>query len=219
MRSIHLFLIGLAIGLLSCMSARSPGQIGAESLRGTVIITVWQDEERTQYMGTGSGYVADRSGLVVSADHVTRFGYLTVTYFGGPTVNAERISRDKENDISLVMPVIPLGNLCMSSSEAPPSIGDTAIAVGNPYDLGLNFQVGYVTSTEHVYNDTTVFRMSSLVIHGYSGGPVVDMSGKVIGIADMTLPTPYGYGGISWAVPVEKANDLIENELGRPPAC
>jgi putative serine protease PepD len=146
-----------------------------------------------QQTATGSGFVLDRSGLILTNDHVVAgANKITVSLNGsnGPTRAATLVREDRSNDLALLR-VDPSGldlhPLTLGSSKSV-QVGDPAYAIGNPYGLDQTLTTGVVSATDrHIQapNNATidnVIQTDAALNPGNSGGPLLDSRGQVIGV-------------------------------------
>lgn len=173
--------------------------------------------------GTGSGSIIDSRGYILTNNHVIEDARkLEVTLANGKKHNAKLIGSDPDSDIAVLkidapreqLTVIPMGN------SSALKVGQKAIAIGNPFGLGQTLTTGVISSvgrTMRAANGTLVediVQTDASINPGNSGGPLIDSSGKLIGI-NTAIFSPTGASvGIGFAIPVDTAkrvvNDLIE---------
>lgn len=163
----------------------------------------------------GSGFVIDREGHIVTNNHVIEDADLIeVTFSNGDTYEAELIGRDPATDIAVLkidtgkdMPFVSFGD----SDEA--EVGEWVIAIGNPFGYSGSVAAGIISARNRnishgSYDD---FIQTDVAINrGNSGGPLFNMQGEVIGVNTAIL-SPTGYSvGISFSVPAELAESVVE---------
>jgi S1-C subfamily serine protease len=164
---------------------------------------------REDGIATGTGFVVDASGHIVTNDHVAAGGPV-VTVQAGPRarrVRARIVGRDPSTDLALLrvdprqapdLTPLPLGD----SGEV--RVGDTAIAVGNPFGLQRSLTVGVVSATDRSIDAPDGFpiedavQTDAAINPGNSGGPLLDGAGRVIGVLAQSEAD-----GIAYAVPVD----------------
>lgn len=173
-----------------------------------------------QLRGLGSGFIIDKSGLVLTNAHVVdKADKVTVRLKDGREFEGKVQGADEVTDLAVVkintprdLPVAPLG----SSSNV--QVGDWAIAVGNPLGFDNTVTLGIVSTLKRpsaqvgISSKRLEFIQTDAAINpGNSGGPLLNALGEVIGIntairADAT--------GIGFAIPIDKAKQ-ITSELER----
>jgi S1-C subfamily serine protease len=166
---------------------------------------------REDGIATGTGFVVDESGHIVTNDHVAAGGRVVTVQAGPRTrrVRARIVGRDPSTDLALLrvdpgdapdLDPLPLGN----SDEV--RVGDTAIAVGNPFGLQRSLTVGVVSAVDRSIDAPDGFpiegavQTDAAINPGNSGGPLLDREGRVIGVL---AQSESGSSGISYAVPVD----------------
>lgn len=163
----------------------------------------------------GSGFVIDKEGHIVTNNHVIEDADLIeVTFSNGDTYEAELIGRDPATDIAVLkldtgkdMPFVSFGD----SDKA--EVGEWVIAIGNPFGYSGSVAAGIISARNRdishgSYDD---FIQTDVAINrGNSGGPLFNMQGDVIGVNTAIL-SPTGYSvGISFSVPAELAESVVE---------
>jgi putative serine protease PepD len=170
--------------------------------------------------GTGSGAIIDSRGYILTNNHVIADGKLEVTLSDGKKYTAKLIGSDPDTDLAVVkieapregLTVIPMGD------SANLKVGQKAIAIGNPFGLGQTLTTGVVSSvgrTMKSENGTLVediIQTDASINPGNSGGPLIDSSGKLIGIATAIFSPTGASVGIGFAIPVDTAKRIV-NEL------
>ncbi|ELS04704.1 trypsin-like serine protease with C-terminal PDZ domain [Xenococcus sp. PCC 7305] len=174
-----------------------------------------QQPRERQVRGQGSGFITDKSGIILTNAHVVSGAdRVIVTLRDGREFEGTVKGTDEVTDLAVVqidpqgsdLPIAPLGN----SSQV--QVGDWAIAVGNPVGLNNTVTLGIISTLERssaqvgIPDKRVEFLQTDAAINpGNSGGPLLDQNGEVIGIntairADAT--------GIGFAIPIDKAKEL-----------
>jgi S1-C subfamily serine protease len=160
--------------------------------------------------GSGSGFVYDSKGHIVTNNHViTGADNLEVTFANGVSLPAEVIGADTYYDLAVVR-VDPTG-LKLAPLELADSstvrVGQTVIAIGNPFGLdrtltsGLVSALGRRVETEGGALIGQAIQTDAAINPGNSGGPLLDIRGRVIGINTAINSPSGGSVGIGFAVP------------------
>jgi serine protease Do len=164
--------------------------------------------------GTGSGFVIEASGLVVTNDHVVDgASSIEVRMPDGRRFAAEIAGRDPATDLALLrlsgaedLPTVAVGK----SSEL--KVGDWVVAVGNPMGLQHSATVGIVSGKGRgslgLYADSFIdfLQTDADIAPGSSGGPLFDLKGRVVGINTAVG----GAGGPGFAIPIDQARRVIK---------
>jgi S1-C subfamily serine protease len=180
--------------------------------------SVFGQEEGT---ATGSGFVVDEDGTIVTNAHVVDGAdEVTVSFEeGGESIDAEVRGVDPDTDLAVLkidpgevedLTVLPLGD----SSEL--QVGDPVVAIGNPFGLQRTLTEGIVSALQRQIDAPSGFSISNVIQTdasinpGNSGGPLLDSQGRVIGV-NSQIATGGGQGsvGIGFAVPVNTVRDLL----------
>lgn len=165
--------------------------------------------------GTGSGFVIDRDGHIVTNYHVIEgANSVEVTLSDQTKVPAEIIGADPSNDLAVIkIDVSPelLTPLEMGSA-ADLRVGQRAIAIGNPFGLDQTLTVGVISALGRPLqsdNNNTLFSVvqtDAAINPGNSGGPLLDTRGRLIGV---NTAVQQNAEGIGFAVPVSTVKRVI----------
>ncbi|MFW6359653.1 MAG: HhoA/HhoB/HtrA family serine endopeptidase [Chroococcales cyanobacterium] len=166
-----------------------------------------------EIQGQGSGFIIERNGIILTNAHVvSEADRVTVTLKDGRTFDGEVLGADEITDLAVVkingedLPVAPLGD---SDSV---SVGDWAIAVGNPVGLDNTVTLGIISTLDRASSEVGIpdkrvsFLQTDAAINpGNSGGPLLNQNGEVIGINTAIRANAMGIG---FAIPINKAKEL-----------
>ncbi len=175
------------------------------------------------HKGTGSGSIIDSRGYILTNKHVTGDGKLEVTLANGKRYAARLIGSDPDTDLAVLkidapkesLTVIPMGD------SADLKVGQKAMAIGNPYGLGQTLTTGVVSSvgrTMRAENGTLVediIQTDASINPGNSGGPLIDSSGKLIGITTAIFSPTGSSIGIGFAIPVDTAKRIVKDLMAK----
>ncbi len=172
---------------------------------------------------TGSGFILDTRGLIVTNQHVIEnANSITVTLYDGNKYNATVVGESARDDLALLK--IDAGELrpaTLARSENL-KLGETVYAIGAPGGEEFAWSVtrGSVSHTLRnisVYDDEgtlekrmNVIQTDTAVNHGNSGGPLINSAGQVVGIVVLKLADDYD--GMGFAIPIDGALEIL-NEL------
>ncbi|MFE2508003.1 trypsin-like peptidase domain-containing protein [Streptomyces naganishii] len=211
--------------------------IAARALPSVVTLHVTGSDEQ----GTGTGFVLDRLGHILTNNHVVENaasgGDISVTFSGGQTAKARIIGRDTGYDLAVVqvsgvrgLTPIPLGN----SDNV--QVGDPVVAIGAPFDLANTVTSGIISAKERPItaggqkgDGSDVSYVDALqtdapINPGNSGGPLLDSKGRVVGInsairsADTGSDVQSGQAGsigLGFAIPVNQARRVAEELINK----
>lgn len=167
--------------------------------------------------GTGSGFVYDDEGHVVTNQHVVGgASEVTVTFQGGVERRARVVGTDASTDVALLevgdaegFVPLPLG----SSDDL--RVGDPVIAIGSPFGLDGTLTTGVVSGLDRQIRAPDGFGIDGAIQtdaalnQGNSGGPLLDASGRVIGINSQIQSESGGNDGIGYAVPIDTVREIV----------
>ncbi|MCX5171327.1 trypsin-like peptidase domain-containing protein [Streptomyces antibioticus] len=213
-------------------AADSVAGIAARALPSVVTLHVSGSEES----GTGTGFVLDTRGHILTNDHVVEpagdGGEITVVFNGGQTAEAEVVGRDSGYDLAVVKVsgVRGLAPLTLGNSDGV-QVGDPVVAIGAPFDLEGTVTSGIISAKERPItaggesgDGSDVSYVDALqtdapINPGNSGGPLLDAHGRVIGInsairsaADGSDPENGQVGsiGLGFAIPINQGKRVAE---------
>ena len=175
-------------------------------------------ERRTQSAGTG--FVIDRSGLILTNNHVVAGATkIEISFFGdeSESYEAEVVGRDRLTDSALLelteRPDHPLPVATFGDSDQMRA-GDWVMAIGNPFNLGHTVTVGVVSAVGRPFEQVrgraqNVIQTDAAINPGNSGGPLLNLRGEVIGINTAIVSDRPSNLGIGFAVPINTVRDLL----------
>ena len=194
-----------------------PSVVGIETSRRVVVGDEWSMLPQKEYEshGEGSGVIVDASGFILTNSHVVDDAtQVDVRLSDGRIVqNAQVVGNDPFSDMALVK--VDTENLMAAhwgNSDAL-EVGDEVLAVGNPYGLARSVTAGIISATSRHVVDTeqkerSFLQTDAAVNPGNSGGPLVNLSGEVVGIN--TAIVGHSYRGISFAIPSQLAERVYQ---------
>ena len=174
--------------------------------------------------GTGSGFIWDDQGHVVTNYHVIEQAQdLEVTLSDHSTHRAKVVGLAPEKDLAVLQLVthpaklrpIPLG------ISADLQVGQRVLAIGNPFGLDQTLTTGVVSALGREIQSATRRRISGVIQTdaainpGNSGGPLLDSSGRLIGVNTAIQSTSGSSAGIGFAVPVDIVNRVVPQLISK----
>jgi S1-C subfamily serine protease len=172
--------------------------------------------------GSGSGFVWDTEGHIVTNNHVVESARrIEVTFADGTTIGAELVGRDSDSDLAVIKVDVPASRLHpveLGDSDAL-QVGQRAIAIGNPFGLEQTMTTGIVSALGRVLRQESGFSLPQLVQTdaainpGNSGGPLLDSHGRVIGVTTLIYSNSGTNAGVGFAVPVNAVKRVVPSLL------
>ena len=182
-----------------------------------------EDEGGQEARGTGTGFSIDKSGFILTNNHVVEGAEsIQVSLFGGgrtESYGAKVIGRDALTDTALIqlteMPSAPLQEARFGDSDQMQP-GDWVMAIGNPFELSHTVTVGVISALGRPMGGTrgrpqNMLQTDAAINPGNSGGPLLNVRGEVVGIntAIYTDAQRAANIGIGFATPINAVRDLL----------
>lgn len=175
-----------------------------------------------QGTATGSGFVIDKSGYILTNAHVVDGSVKTTVQFSDKkTVDAKIVGRDTSSDVALLKvnaDGLDLHPLALGTARDL-QVGDPTVAIGNPFGLDRTLTTGVVSALQRQISSPNGFKIDNVIQTdaainpGNSGGPLLDAAGRVIGINSQIETGGSGSSGgnvgIGFAVPIDTAKQLV----------
>jgi len=168
--------------------------------------------------GTGSGFLWDNNGHVVTNFHVIyEADQIEVKLQNGKSYDASIVGTDPDHDLAVLqinavnlnIPSVMIGN----SSDL--RVGQKVLAIGNPFGLDSTLTTGIISALGRTIQSMTnryihdVIQTDAAINPGNSGGPLLDSFGRLIGINTAIIGPSGTYSGIGFAVPVDTVNRIV----------
>ena len=178
-----------------------------------------REPRELKQQGLGSGFIIDADGHILTNNHVVADAdAIKVKLADDRELEAKVVGTDPPTDLALLkveaedLHPIELGD------SAALEVGDWVLAIGNPFGLPRTVSAGIVSAKGRAnvgivdYED--FIQTDAAVNPGNSGGPLVDLEGRVIGINTAIASRTGGYDGIAFAIPVDMAKTVVEQLRG-----
>jgi putative serine protease PepD len=202
------------------------GQIYAKASPGVVSVAVREGQAQS----TGTGFVIDRQGTIVTNAHVVGGAGTAQVRFGdqGRTLDAPVLGTDPSSDLAVLRVDPSLAGVLHPLALADSSkvhVGDNVVAIGNPFGLDRTATAGIVSGLgRHIQSPNgfgidEVIQTDAPINPGNSGGPLLDARARVIGVNSQIETGGAGGGnvGIGFAVPSNAVRDVVPRlEQGKP---
>jgi putative serine protease PepD len=189
--------------------------------------------------GTGSGFVIDSAGYILTNNHVisaaaTTGGSIQVSLNNGTFYSATVVGRDASYDLAVLKITAPGLKALQFGDSDKIAVGDLVIAIGSPLGLSGTVTTGIISAKNRAVtagesNTESSFinalQTDAAINPGNSGGPLVDATGAVIGInsaiASLGTTSQLGSIGLGFAIPINQArktaDQLIKNGVATYP--
>ncbi len=169
--------------------------------------------------GSGSGFIWDRDGYIVTNHHVIHSAdMLRVTLEGGESYAAEVVGSAPEQDLAVLRITEPkrrlLSPLPVGDSDRL-QVGHKVLAIGHPFGLGHSLSVGVVSAlgrelrTSGGRRARGVIQTDAAINPGNSGGPLLNSRGELVGVNSQIYTTTGGSLGIGFAIPVNTVRTVV----------
>ena len=199
----------------------SAQEVYQKVVKSTVTVAVTYSQNGRESHSTGTGIIATSDGYIITNSHVvmnSKSSVVEITAYDGQQYEAVVVGVDRTTDLAILKTNDYNFTPAEFGDSAELEIGDSVVAIGNPggekfsgsmtggYISGLDRAVGSYSE-----NGMTYIQTDAAINPGNSGGPLVNMYGQVVGINSSKIVSD-GYEGMGFAIPVSKAQSII-NEL------
>ena len=209
------------IALLSCSeNINDNTEFYRNSVHGVVAIRA----NTPMGPSSGSGFIWDNEGRIVTNSHVVRehrdsSGDIVISFSDGYEMEATLIAHDIYSDLAVLEVDYPeyynIKSLNIGDSSLV-EVGQTALAIGNPFGENFTLTKGIISAIGRARSDLeTNFQIGSVIQHdasinpGNSGGPLFNSSGEVIGVNAQIVSMNGNSSGIGFAIPINTAKKVI----------
>ncbi|WP_420392902.1 S1C family serine protease [Acuticoccus sp.] len=194
------------------------------------VVDYWTRNAYDVPRGTGSGFVWDAAGHVVTNAHVIRGATsATVRLADGRAVRARLVGADPTHDLAVLRIDAEgeaLAPLAIGTSQDL-QVGQKVFAIGNPFGLDWTLTTGVISALERELPAEEggtlrgLIQTDAAINPGNSGGPLIDSAGRLVGVNTAIYSPSGSSAGIGFAVPVDAVNRVVPQILGsgryRPP--
>ena len=182
--------------------------------------------DQTAEVGTGSGFVVDKQGHIVTNNHVVASATeLQVKFSDGRVADATLVGADGYSDLAVIKVDVPESWLVpveLGDSEAI-KVGQRVVAIGNPFGLQGSMTVGIVSALGRTlpadqqatetgfFQNPQIIQTDAAINPGNSGGPLLDIRGRVVGV-NAAIRTQNGVAansGVGFAIPVNTVKRVV----------
>lgn len=160
--------------------------------------------------GTGTGFVIDQQGHIVTNNHVVDGAIqVEVNFFDGSIYRGQVVGVDPDSDLAVIQverPADELVPVALGDSDNL-FIGQEVVAMGSPFDEPWTLTTGVISALNRSISGLGQFQIGSVIQTdaainpGNSGGPLINMNGEVIGVNSQILSQTRSNSGIGFAIP------------------
>jgi S1-C subfamily serine protease len=168
--------------------------------------------------GTGSGFIWDERGHVVTNFHVIQGGSgARVTLYDQSTWRAALVGAFPDRDLAVLRidaPKEKMKPIAIGSSKDL-LVGQRVYAIGNPFGLDQTLTTGIISALNREIESMTkraihgVIQTDAAINPGNSGGPLLDSAGRLIGVNTAIFSPSGAFAGIGFAIPVDEVNRIV----------
>ena len=199
-------------------SALNVAQIYQQVSKGVVYV---ENDQGGRAAGSGSGFVIDAEGHIVTNEHVVENGTSFKVRFGenGEPIPAKLLGADRSNDLAVLKidPSAVEGGLepVQLGSSADLEPGEPTVAIGSPFGLEGTVTSGIVSALDRTIQAPNGFSISgaiqtdAAINPGNSGGPLLDAQGRVIGVNSQIASESGANSGVGFAIPVDQVKRVL----------
>ena len=182
------------------------------------VLNLWTRDVMSVAKGTGSGFVWDDLGHVVTNNHVIEGASEAIVRLNdGRSYSAVLVGASPSHDLAVLRinvpfdrpPPVPVG------TSGDLQVGQKVFAIGNPFGLDYTLTSGIVSALDRSLSEQNgvtiehLIQTDAAINPGNSGGPLLDSAGRLIGINTAIYSPSGAYAGIGFAVPVDTVNRVV----------
>jgi S1-C subfamily serine protease len=203
-------------GTPAVTDSSSVREVSTRDRRGVVSVDVAATSDAGP--AGGSGFVIDEAGHIVTNQHVVEGAEeISARFADGMRREAEVVGQDPSTDVALIQVDAPrkaLRPLTLGDSNSV-GVGEPVIAIGNPLNVGISVTSGIVSGlgrpikAPNNYTINDAVQTDAAINPGYSGGPLLDSRGTVIGVNAQIASVSGGSEGVGFAVPINTVKSVI----------
>lgn len=182
------------------------------------VVDFWTRNVFNVDRGTGSGFVWDKLGHVVTNNHVIdQASEAIVRLNDGRSYNAVLVGSSAAHDLAVLRINVPINlpsPLPIGTSHDL-KVGQKVLAIGNPFGLDYSLTTGVVSALNRSIEEENgnsineLIQTDAAINPGNSGGPLLDSAGRLVGINTAIFSPSGAYAGIGFAVPVDTINRVV----------
>jgi S1-C subfamily serine protease len=204
--------------VIQIFEASSPSVVFITTTRQ--VLDLWTRNLMEVPRGTGSGFIWDARGNVVTNYHVIEgVQSAHVRLADQRTYDAVIVGASPEHDIAVLRIHVPVGlpQPVAVGTSGDLRVGQTALAIGNPFGLDYTLTTGVISALDRSIRAENgriidhLIQTDAAINPGNSGGPLIDSAGRLIGMSTAIFSPSGAFAGIGFAVPVDTINRVVPN--------
>ena len=168
--------------------------------------------------GTGSGFIYDDKGHILTNNHVVSDAdKIVVQFYDGEEMEAKVVGTDPKADVAVIKVETDRYRPLPRGKSGNLKVGELVMAVGSPFGFEQTVTTGIVSALgrtdAHILGGDTYedfIQTDAAINPGNSGGPLVDMDGKVVGINSAIATSTRSSAGVGFAIPIDMAGNLAD---------
>lgn len=173
----------------------------------------------SQFGASGTGFVIDQQGHIVTNDHVVADSdNIEVNFLDGTIVRGEIVGLDPDSDLAVIKVDLPTDLLTPVTFGDSDSlfIGQTTLAIGSPFSQRWTLTTGIISALDRTISGQTRYSVGSVIQTdaainpGNSGGPLLNLQGEVIGVNSQILSETRSNSGVGFAIPSNLVKRVAE---------
>ncbi len=187
------------------------------------VVHIFVYDDNNIFLGTGSGFVIDRNGNIVTNNHVVADGNeFEVVFASGKRSRASLQGTDVDSDLAVIQAetVPPEVNPVPLGDSGELQVGQFVVAIGNPFgeagsmSIGIISGLGRTLESQRVlagggnFSIPQVIQTDAAINPGNSGGPLLNLNGEVIGVNSAILSTTGANTGVGFSIPVNAVRNI-----------
>jgi 2-alkenal reductase len=189
-----------------------------------VSVIVAPDDPAKFHIATGSGFVWDAAGNIVTNAHVVQdAGTITIWLASGEDLDAEIVGVAPNYDLAVVRPKQKhrLPPAIAVGSSAGLKVGQSAYAIGSPFGLDQSLTTGVISGLKRALPTTrghevaNIIQTDAAIYPGNSGGPLLDSSGRVIGVISAYFRLDAPNTALGFAIPVDAVSRIAPELIAK----
>jgi len=188
------------------------------------VVHIFAVDNSGSILGSGSGFVFDSSGHIVTNNHVVADAdVLEISFFNGLLAEAVVVGTDVDSDLAVVkVDSLPPESQPLAIADSTQLLpGQFVIAIGNPFGQAGSMSIGIVSGLERTlrsqrvtqgggsYSLPQVIQTDAAINPGNSGGPLLNLNGEVVGVNSAILSLTGTNSGVGYSIPSNAVSRII----------